>query len=156
MKPQPANQNKPTLGKDSFQKNLFIQQKRIRKYINHLHHDLAQNQMAYIREKFDTIEKSLQQEMRKGLEAHFQLLQQKPLLQKLKTFCSSKVFQFYRTLKIKKHKFLKISSLKRPSLKFTFEREEIISLFVFLAFISIIVVGTLLNPTGAQFLMTFY
>lgn len=152
MKSQPANQNKSDLEDDSFQKNFLIHQRKIRKYILHLHLD----QMGYIRKKFNDIEESLQQEAKKSLENQLHLLQKKRLLQKLKAFFSSRVSQFHRALKIKKHRFWKILFLQFSSLKFSLGYEELISLFVLLGLISIIVVGTLLNPSGPQFLMTFY
>ena len=107
-----------------------------------------------MRKKFDIIEKSLQQEMKRALEAHFRLFPQK-FFQNLKVFCRSKILRFQSILKIKPHQFWKISSLKLPSLKFLFGREEIIFLLVFFGLIGLVVLGTLFNRSGTQFLMTF-
>ena len=146
MKQQPANKNQSDFEQDSFQKNFFLQ-KYIRTYLFYLHLD----QLAYIRKKFEVIEESLLQEINKSFENHFRLFQQKRLRQKIKTFRSSMIAQLCKVLNLKKYQFWKISSLK-----FSFGYEEIISLFLFLGLIGIIVLGSLLNPTGPQFLMPFY
>ena len=117
-------------------------------------HNGDHNPMLTIRKKFEAIEETLEQEINKSLENQLHALQQKHPLQKIKTFFCSKTSRFYRILKIKKHQlFQKILPLQLPS--FSFGYEEVISLLVLLGLIGIIVIGSLLNPSAPQFLITF-
>lgn len=151
MKQQPANKNKPTSERELFLNNLFLQ-KYIRKYVHSLHLD----QVALIYKKFEMIEESLKEEIKTSLEKQSQLFRKKQLMHKTKALFPSVIFQLYKIIETKRFQFWKALSLKLP-----LSDKELTSLLVLLGLISFTILGSLFNHPfegysfqAPQFLMT--